>query len=679
MEIIIGIDFGTTNTVISYFENNKTNILMDGVYKSIKSKVAIKDDKYSCGNYINLNYDKIYQSFKSDIGKIDMNEILLVFFNHLKKIIYNKFPNYILKTVITVPSNFNDIQREIIRNNFINNDFDVIRIINEPSAAALAYGLNLSGKDEEEILVLDLGGGTLDLTILLKDNNFFEILHSTGLNDLGGDNFTRIIYDYIIKSYPTNETIKLFNICQNAKEKLSYLDNYLIKINDYEFLLDRYKFENLCSDLIKRIEELLTDIKNNYNIKYVIMVGNTSKIPFIKNICENIFNIKPWIHPNLDTVVAEGACLYGAILEKKYNTDNNVVLVDVLPLSLGIETIDGNFSIIVPKNTPLPVKRSQKYTTDDPSENSVKIKVYQGERLIANKNTLIGEFIFNHVSLGGTPVIDITFKIDTNSIISITITDKKSGFEKDILIKDLPKLNSTEIENIINIAETNNKIDEYENTKQSRIYLLNTKIEIAMNNIYNNFLLDDKTKNQLLQDLTDIDSKIENSDNMTLLKLLNELETNFEIWLQNNMEVSDNNDGYDEMERIMILQLKDELYNKIIFIKNKNPEWNEYLDPIIDKLSLANITLEYIQQQLEILKELEEEEVISFYDQLKNLCVYIKSQIEQELIELSQDKINLLSDLVNKTLEIIENNIEDMDWEIELNNFNEQCQIIHDN
>jgi molecular chaperone DnaK len=678
MDLILGIDFGTTNTVISYFENNKANILIDGVFKTIKSKIGIKDNIYTCGNYVALNNDELIHNFKTKIGNEEMDKNLIIFFSHLKKLINKKFSNYNLKTVITVPSNFNDLQREIIKKNYINAGFDVLRIINEPSAAALAYGLSISGSDEEKILVLDLGGGTFDITLLLKDNGFFEVIHSIGLNNLGGNDFTQVIYDFILKQNPNiNDLNKLWFACQNAKEKLSWIDNYEIKVNKFTYNLNIRQFENLCNNLISRISEILNKIKDEYqDIKYIIMVGNSSKIPQIKQLVQSIFNISPWLHPNLESVVAEGACLYGAILENVYKSNEKVTLMDVLPLSLGVETIDGNFSVIIPKDTPLPIKRTQKYTTDTPSENSVKIKVYQGERLIANKNTLIGEFIFDKISIGAAPQIDITFKVDTNSIITVIVTDKKSGEEKNILLKDIPKLNNDEIENIINLANSNNKVDEEEMNRCNRIYLLNTKIEIAMNNIKLNNLIDDKNRNELLNELYKIEVQIENSDNITLLNLLNKIDTDFVNWTQNIIE-SINEKNNNELEKVMIFELKDDLHNRIIYLINKNPEYEEYLNPILEKLSLTNISLEYLQDKLDIIKELEDDEPKNYYEEFKNICLFIKTQLEENKIELSDNKINELSVLINNSIILIESNNENINWENQLNIFNQKCEDIN--
>lgn len=683
-DIILGIDFGSTNTVITYFANNKPNILMDGVFKSIKSKVGIKDGVYSCGNYLSLNNDKIIHSFKTKIGTEDLDEILIIFFEHLRKLVLNKFPNHNLKSVITVPSNFNDNQREIIKKNFISIGFNVIRIINEPSAAALSYGLTSTCTEEEKILVIDLGGGTLDITLLLKDNGFFEVEHSVGLNDLGGNDFTKVIYDYILKQYSdfdNDKLIQLWYVCQNAKEKLSWVDNYEIKIPNYNnktdllFNLNIKKFHNLCNNLIDKLEKILTDINNNYNdIKYIIMVGNSSKMPIIKSIIEKIFNKQPWLHPNLESVVSEGACLYGAILENAYKSDNNVVLVDVLPLSLGVETIDGNFSVIIPKDTPIPIKRTQKYTTDTPSENSVKIKVYQGERLIANKNTLIGEFIFDKITPGGTPQLDITFKVDSNSIITVTVTDKKSSIEKNILIKNVIKLDQSEVDRIISLATVNNKIDEEEMIKYSRIYMLNTRIEVAMNNIKLNHLVDDKIKEDLLNKLCEIESKIENSNNAELLVLIKTLDDDFLNWTQNNVETVSESPQTD-LEKIMLTELKDELYNKVIILLNKNPEWDEYLQPILEELQLSNITLEYIQDKLLTLKDLEDDEVVDHKEEFKNLCLFIKTQLEEDKIKLVTEKFNELVLLVNDSLELLQST-DEIDWSSEIDKFNNKCEEI---
>lgn len=705
MDLILGIDFGTTNTVVSFFENNKPVILKDGIYVGIPSKIGIKNNKLYFGNYLPLNSEKVFGNFKTKIalnqneinyGSINLNEtdILIYFFNHIKKIIIKNIKGeYTLKTVITVPSNFNDTQREIIRNCFNCCGFNVIRIINEPSAAALAYGLTNMNDKEERILVVDIGGGTLDLTVLVKENGFFEVEHSTGLNDLGGNSFTNVIYNYILKKYPEiPEKIhnNLWYVCQNAKEKLSYLDDYQIKLKNYcgngiDLLidLDNHLFKRLSLDIMETYESTLTSIKYKFDdIKYIVMVGNSSKLPMLRDKIFDVFNIKPWIYPNLESVVSEGACLYGAISENKYKSNNNVLLVDVLPLSLGVETCDGNFSVIIPKNTPLPAKRTQKYTTDTPFDNSVIIKVYQGERKVASKNILIGEFEFDKVTLECKPVIDITFKVDLNGIINISVLDKKSCVEKNILIKDIKKFENDELETILKTAEQNDELDEEEYLIKSRTYIIKTKIEIILNNIKLNELLDKTRKEQIQNYMVELEIKCDEALNSTvLLEIIKELDDNYCTYT--NVQSVEEIKG-DDIEVIVYQEMREELFNKVTLLLTKNPEWNEYLQPILDELNYSNVTNEYLIDKLEIIKDLEDgnEEVVDYKEQLKNLCLFLKTEIELNNLIFSEDKIVQLVELINYTLglldcENVDLNNQQIDWAKELDKFNELCEEIY--
>lgn len=701
MEIILGIDFGTTNTVISYFQNNKTNILKDGVYKSIPSKIGIKNDTLYFGNYLPLMCDKVFNNFKTKIGLNEINieingkilyetEILIYFFSHIKKIINKNIKGeYTFKSVITVPSNFNDNQREIIRNNFNNCGFNVIRIINEPSAAALAYGLNNINDNEERILVIDIGGGTLDLTILTKENGFFEVEHSIGINDLGGNNFTNIIYDFVLKKYPNicdkNKKI-LWYTCQNVKEKLSYLDEYQIKLKNFDDInnelligFDNKIFNNLSYDILEKYTNILKTIKNDYtDIKYIVMVGNSSKMPILQEKVSEIFDLKPWIYPNLESVVAEGACLYGAISENIFIHNQNVLLVDVLPLSLGVETSDGTFSVIIPKNTPLPVKRTQKYTSDTPFENTIKIKVFQGERKIANKNTLIGEFEFNKVSLGCKPIIDITFKVDLNGVINVIILDRKSNVEKNILIKDIPLINDDELENILNLAKQNEELDEEETLIKTRLYLIKNKIDIILNNLKLNELIQDDKKEEIVKEILELDNNADNATNSTiLLNILKEIDEQYYTFT-NVQNYEENNSG-DDLNQIIIIEMKEELFNRVTLLLNKNPDWEEYLKPILDELNYNNVTKDYLVDKIETIKDLEdnEDETIDYKNQLNNLCLFLKSEIELENLDVPKEKIEYLSHLINETINIIEGDNDDVDWETKLNEFNLNCEEIY--
>lgn len=700
-EILVGIDFGTTNTVITHFNNNKANILLDGIFKIIPSKIAKFNDKLYCGNYIPVNAFDIVHSFKISIGdntifkfnsddnhSYSHNDLLLIFFKHLSEIIHKnlKDSNLLIKAVITVPSNFNDNQREIIRSAYEAVGINVIRIINEPSAAALAYGLSHSSEELEEILVIDTGGGTMDFTILQKFDTFFEVIHSEGLNDLGGNNFTKLIADDILRvnnfnQIKINENV-LWNQAQKIKEKLTYLDSYEININNLNYNLTKTKFENLSNDLIKKVENILENILELHkNINWIILVGGTSRIPILQKTIKEITKKNPWIHPNLESVVSEGAGLYAGIIENKYLSNEGVVLMDVLPLSLGIELADGSYSVIIPKNTPLPVKRGQKYTTDSPGDTSIKVKVYQGERMIANKNFLIGEFIFDKVSAGGVPIIEIAFKVDLNSIINIIIIDRKSGVEKSILIKDIPQINSDDINKIIQQANNLADTDEADLIRNQNIYLIKTHIENSLINLQINDLINENDKNEMLNKFKQIEEILETMNNFQLIQTLNSLQESYAIIgsvLPDYEEQSD--DKMDGIEKLFYNDRKSELKNRIGILLAKNPEWSEFLDPVLEELSYETITIDYINEKLSLLEQLEEDNENvknrDYKQELNNLCMYLKSEIESGNIDLG-DKNMILSELINHSINLLNENPLEINWNDQLEILNKKCEEIY--
>ena len=709
-EILVGIDFGTTNTVITHFINNKAQILQDGIFKIIPSKIAKVDNKFYCGNYIPVNCYNIIHSFKISIGtntefKFDSDEenqdqiythqdLLVIFFKHLYEIICKNLnqSNIIIKAVITVPSNFNDNQREIIRSAYEAVGIKVIRIINEPSAAALAYGLSHSSEELEEILVIDTGGGTMDFTILQKLDTFFEVIHSEGLNDLGGNNFTKLITDDIIRinnltHTKINENV-LWNQSQKIKEKLTWLESYETNINNLtnvkkiNYNLSRTKFDNLSNELIKKVENTLKNIIESYpNINWIILVGGTSRIPILQQTIKAITKKTPWIHPNLEFVVGEGAGLYSGIIENKYQTNDGVVLMDVLPLSLGVELADGSYSIIIPKNTPLPVKRGQKYTTDSPGDTNIKIKVYQGERVIANKNFLIGEFIFDKLSAGGVPIIEIAFKVDLNSIINIIIIDKKSGVEKNIIIKDIPKINNKDVDKIIEQANKLVDIDDAELLRNQHIYLIRTHIENSLINLQINDLIDLEDKNEMLEKFKTIEENIESMNNFQLIETLKYLQESYTILgsiLPDQEELYD--DKMDGIEKLFYNDRKTELKNRIGMLLAKHPDWSEFLDPVLEELGYESVTIDYINEKLTLLEQLEEDNESNdnrdYKQELNNLCMYIKSEVESGAIDL-KDKTIILIELINQTIDLLNENSPEINWKEQLDLLNKKCEEIY--
>jgi hypothetical protein len=473
------------------------------------------------------------------------------------------------------------------------------------------------------------------------------------------------------------------------KEKLSYLENFQINLKPYLgydsfYDLTDKGFNKLSHKLLNRIDELISNLLKTHNdIEYFILVGCSSKMKILKEKIYDITRKKPWVHPNLESVVAEGASLYAAIITGLYKSEENVLLVDILPLSLGVETADGNFSIIIPKDTPLPAKRSQKYTTDSPGDATIKIKIYQGERKIANKNLFIGEIEFDKVSNTGMPVIDITFKVDLNGIINIIVIDKKSGLDKNILIKDIPKFNPDALADIIKDAELNNEADLETTTKLQRIYIIKNKIENALINLNINDLLSENTKNEIRENLNNIEEKIESMTNTELLDIITNLDEKYSGLIQN-CQIADNDDNeekkMDDLERVLLNEIKSDVSIRANLLLAQNPDWVEFINPLLEDLELSNLSYEYLEDKLKILRELQDEgdETRDYKEELKNLCLYIKNEIEENQLVLEDNNKIILNELIINNLELLEK-IEDdsINWEEKLKDFNQSCEVIY--
>lgn len=706
--ITVGIDFGTSNTVISYYKKNPI-IFKDSVKDFVPTKIYFGDD-IKCGNYIPIDVDEknknLLSNFKVKIGSnfsFNSNnkiysefEILVIFFNHLKNILLKSFPNSLFNVVLTVPSNFNDNQRQILMNVSKKVGFNILRIINEPTSAAFAYGIT-NEMAEEKILVFDLGGGTLDITILEVDESFFETIDSVGVNDLGGNNFTDVIYDDCLKEFKKinrcddmliskNKLVQLWYKCNKAKEKLLWVDSCNISIDNFyskdnlkiklNYNLDRIKFKQLTSDILDRIIRKIDLLSKDHQLDKIIMVGGSSKLKLVQELIEEVFKIKPMIHSQLQNVVSLGACYYGALIQKELS-NNEIILVDNLPLSLGIETAEGSFSAIIPKNTPLPASRSKKYTIDTPGEDNVFVKVYQGERSIANKNFLIGEFEFNKISKVNMPVINITFKVDINGLINVSIEDKHSGSSKDILIRNNVDVEGN-LDDILKIASDNKELDDKESIKNQFIYKLEIRIEQILNNVNNNNLIKNELKknisNELVEYLDDLNSKTIQE----LMKLDKKLDDEFFSLSQTKLD-----DPIDELEETH-LNIEDTILNEkkdflkaridFYFTKNVTDFQRECLKKIT--ISLDEDNNDELDEKINYLKELFKE---NDRDELLQLCFFLKEELENFNLEIDENQYDILSKIVEKYLNMLNNTECNINYKEEINNLNDICRKLIEN
>jgi heat shock 70kDa protein 1/2/6/8 len=526
-EIVVGIDLGTTNTCCAIWRNKKIEIIHDinTTKKIIPSIVYLDSNNYLIGNEIS-NDQKLNPIFTySDVKRLIGRKFLDPYVQEFKKFLsypivsdetgniliktYNKYrtpeeiSSYILskiktitniyldkentkiKAIITIPAYFNDAQRNATKNAAEIAGIECIRMINEPTAAALSYGILGTKTDEERnIIVYDMGGGTLDVSLLNIDEGIFEVLATTGDSYLGGQDFTQTIYTYCIEEFKKknkleiNEKIKIHHNklkelkeeCENAKIKLSSIDSVLIEIERFWGLVDlkctfnKSKFQEICQPLLIRALQPVQDIMeiSEHGIKKkditdVLLVGGSTKIPVIQFMLHNFFNIKPSVSNNPDYIVASGAAIQGYLLTHNDNPfSNEIVLVDVIPLSLGVETMNGLFFPIIERNSTIPIKKTEKFTTDTDNETEIEIKIYEGERKLVKDNNLLGTFILQGIekAIKGVPIIEITFCVDVNGIINVTSKDIRSNSTNEItIINDKDRLSKSDIEALVKEAE----------------------------------------------------------------------------------------------------------------------------------------------------------------------------------------------------------------------------------
>ena len=513
MSRIIGIDLGTTNSVVAIMEGGQPKVLINSAGDRTTPSVVGFTDKgerlvgkqakhqqvtnpkntvYSIKRFMGRRHDEVGAEEKlvpypvtgdaGDFVKVRVRDkeytpqqVSAFILQDLKKVAEDYLGESVDRAVITVPAYFNDSQRQATKDAGEIAGLKVERIINEPTAAALAYGL--AGKKNEKIAVFDLGGGTFDISILDVGDGVFEVLSTNGDTHLGGDDWDQKLIDFLANDFKAKEGIdlrgdamamqRLKEAAERAKVELSTMQETTVNLpfitadqsgpKHLQITITRSKFESLCEDLYKRLREpclkAIKDAKlDPSKIDEVVLVGGSTRMPKAQAIAKEIFGKEPNRTVNPDEVVAIGAAIQGGVLQGEVK---DVLLLDVTPLSLGVETLGGVLTKLIEKNTTIPTSKKEIFSTAADNQPSVTIKVYQGERQMASDNRLLGQFDLEGIppSPRGMPQIEVEFSLDANGILTVTATEKKTGKTADIKITNSGGLEKSDIERMQRDAE----------------------------------------------------------------------------------------------------------------------------------------------------------------------------------------------------------------------------------